>query len=459
MTLEVANVVISEAATAAEVERAFAGVEPSDNWFLNLSAGDDSMECRIQGPRFLLEVTEKDTVRKTTGSVDAATAQAALLAYLAGDQGWRTRVSWAEPVRETGKGPTVPRVLVAGCVVAAAVAVVGLFWLSHQTALLHALPAPLDDPSFWPVGLIWLAIPGSILFVVVKKTIDVKRAAHWTATPARVIRSSIVAKHAGLAGDVRQVTNVPLVEYEFLTVDGHHVTGSRISLGEDAAANAAATLAKYPAGASVTAYYNPSKPGECVLERDPPANMTVVLVVVVLVLFVGVPAALWGIRSVFRALEVALPDGHPAFVMFFTAGALIVFLVTLANRLLARRASAWPVVAGRIATSGVEAYQTSANIQPGTLFRPVVEYAYTVQGREFRSRRIDFGAVVGSSQAIAARTAAAYPVGLQVQVHCDPENPSEAVLQTSAGSTRVFLAFVIIFLALAYLFTGLRRPW
>lgn len=328
---------------------------------------------------------------------------------------------------------------------------IALYWLAQQDRFVSRLPTPLNDPGSWPVALIFLAIPGSIVFVIIKKMIDVRRAASWTAVPAHVITATLVAQHVAKS-DGGHVKNVPAVEYEFVTPDGHHVTGRRISLGEDAAVNADETLAKYAVGAAVTAYYNPARPAECVLERDPPANMTMVLAVVLGLIVVGIPLGYFGLRAIYRALEARVPDGHAAFVMFFTAGGLMLLLGGLASRLMARRANAWPIVAGRIVTSGVESYTSRANRTTVTYFKPAVEYAYSVHGREFRGRRLDFGADVGPPQPMAERKAAEFPAGLQVQVHYDPSNPSEAVLKTSAGSPAFVFGLAVAFFVVAYLF-------
>jgi hypothetical protein len=461
MTLEVADAVVSTTASPRDVEQAVDAAAPSGEWYLNLTdGGDDFMECRTDGSRFILECRDDGSMSRSVDSVDAATAKVVLVAYLTRDSQWRTRVTWGPLADAPGIGGTLPRArVVLPLVGAAAVLVAGLLWLSHQPTVLAALPEPLNEPGFWPVGLIWLAIPGIILFVVFKKAIDVKRAASWTPVLARVTKSGMRIAHVGGTGATAQVRNLPAIEYEFASADGHHVVGTRISLGEDAAVNAAETLSKYPVGTQVTAYYNPRKPAECVIEREPPARMALIVLVVVLAV-VGVPVAGFvGLRAIYHALEAGLPNGQPVFVMFFAAAALIVLLAGIASMLLARRATTWPLAPGLVRTSGVGSYQSSLNGRQATFFKPEIVYAYTVNGREFSSGRIDFGAAVGTGKALALSKAAEFPVGLQVQVHYDPANPSEAVLRTSAGSPLLAFGLVAVFLGLAYFFSGLRRPW
>ena len=68
------------------------------------------------------------------------------------------------------------------------------------------------------------------------------------------------------------MTTNPRVEYEF-SVGGRTWRGDRISIGEDTGgANTEATLRRYPVGATVSVYYDPGNPANCVLVRDIPAG-------------------------------------------------------------------------------------------------------------------------------------------------------------------------------------------
>src|SRR5579864_8769356 len=162
MTLEVSDVVVSKTASPREVEQAVDAAAPSATWHLNLTDDDDHfMECRTDGNRFILECSDNGGMSRSADSVDAATAKAVLVAYLARDSQWRTRVTWGPLADAPGIGATLPRARVVLPLVGAAAALIaGLLWLSHQPAVLAALPEPLNEPGFWPVGLIWLAIPG-----------------------------------------------------------------------------------------------------------------------------------------------------------------------------------------------------------------------------------------------------------------------------------------------------------
>ena len=57
-------------------------------------------------------------------------------------------------------------------------------------------------------------------------------------------------------------------------MSGQKLRNNRVSIGEDLGNfEVAETIARYPVGKIVTVYYNPRKPGEAVLERDPPKGM------------------------------------------------------------------------------------------------------------------------------------------------------------------------------------------
>ncbi|HEX5475893.1 MAG TPA: DUF3592 domain-containing protein [Vicinamibacterales bacterium] len=448
MQLEVDDKVIADASPA-DIASALDRQPLPDDWFLTLTNdGEEFMEATARGTRFSIDYREGAERRRTADTVDGATARALLEAYLHGDSSWRTAVGWA-PVAErkrSGSGA-----LTAAVTVVAVVAVVAALWWVRAAI---TLPPPFDDWRAWPVLLVFLAIPGLVVFAAAAKALEVRRASRWTTTNAVITKSAIAVDHRKRMNAIQQVLNVPSIEYEFTTSDGSHVRGTRVTIGEDAAVNADAVVSRYPVGARVPVYYSPDRPAECVLERDAPVNMTKALVAVLLVVFVGVPVAGFGMVALHRALVVRLPHGHPLLAMLLAGGAIVVAGNGVRGRRLARAAADWPTTSGRVVASGVE--RTTGVVKYDTTqatYEPAVEYAFTVHGREFRSRRIDFGARVGTKKAEAERRAAAYPVGFQVQVQYDPQNPSEAVLHTATNTAMPFAFAAALFFAAVY-FSG-----
>jgi hypothetical protein len=89
------------------------------------------------------------------------------------------------------------------------------------------------------------------------------------------------------------------------------------------------------------------------------------------------------------------------------------------------------------------------------VYRAVVEYAYTVGGREYRSARLALGPELAGAEADAQAQAARYVVGGEVIVHYDPAAPASAVLDTTVRSAWPTLAVGVALAALACFLAGL----
>jgi hypothetical protein len=76
-----------------------------------------------------------------------------------------------------------------------------------------------------------------------------------------------------------------------------------------------------------------------------------------------------------------------------------------------------------------------------------VTYTYQVAGQQYQSQRIYFGSEVGGS----AMTGVVkkYPVGAQVPVYYNPENPADAVLEQSSPASKVLILVGVILIAVA----------
>jgi hypothetical protein len=88
----------------------------------------------------------------------------------------------------------------------------------------------------------------------------------WPATSGTVLMSTVQTKRTG-----RSRSTYPVVVYQY-AVNGRNYQGQRIKAGEQflsirVAGEAQATASRYPAGSTVTVYYNPSNPAESALER------------------------------------------------------------------------------------------------------------------------------------------------------------------------------------------------
>lgn len=104
------------------------------------------------------------------------------------------------------------------------------------------------------------------------------------------------------------------------------------------------------------------------------------------------------------------------------------------SRQLAQVSQRWPQAQGQIVRAEVEmSVSHDSDGRSIQRYYPMVEYAYTMGGQTYTSRRIAFGATNTYGRvAEAARELARYPLGQSVPVYYDPARPTEAVLERKA---------------------------
>jgi hypothetical protein len=97
-------------------------------------------------------------------------------------------------------------------------------------------------------------------------------------------------------------------------------------------------------------------------------------------------------------------------------------------------AADWPVVQGVITASEVKAppAHVSDDLNDAA---PIVRYSYGVGGRQFEGDRTRIGGEALTTRVLAMRMAARYPVGAIVDVHVDPADPANAVLDPAETGT------------------------
>jgi hypothetical protein len=88
----------------------------------------------------------------------------------------------------------------------------------------------------------------------------------WQSTTGTILMSSVQSSYSG-----RSHSTYPVIVYSYV-VNGQSYQSQRVKAGEQflnvrVAGQAQATVARYPIGASVTVYYDPSNPAESALER------------------------------------------------------------------------------------------------------------------------------------------------------------------------------------------------
>lgn len=125
----------------------------------------------------------------------------------------------------------------------------------------------------------------------------------------------------------------------------------------------------------------------------------------------------------------------------------------------ARASANWPTAEGEIIASEVT---RSSDSEGGDSYSPEVTYRYTVENQQHESYTIKFGENSYSSRRRAETIAETYPVGRDVTVYYDPEQPGRSVLEpgVTGGSYIVlgvgvfFVVLTLIIGPLALLFRG-----
>jgi hypothetical protein len=310
--------------------------------------------------------------------------------------------------------------------------------------------------------IIWAMFPTLIIVAVAVKLWEIRQASRWPSTTGKVVISTVVShkRQPGEAGynfGDTEMSNEPCVEYDY-QVNGRSYRGKRITIGEKTAGfELEGILARYPVGATVTVYYNPDYPEFALLERDLPMGKMIQGVGCLMLLFVGVP--LLGMFVYFQGVDwLKVRLAHPERAPFVTAVSgfgLLVSLFAIAYVRIMRQAAGWPVAPGRIVASGVESYldwhrENSETGPPRRYYKPSVVYRYEVHGHKYQGDRVSTGLKISATiPALADRVARRYPIGTAVDVHYNPEDPGESVLEphTRASYFLWFMAAGMFLLA------------
>jgi hypothetical protein len=100
----------------------------------------------------------------------------------------------------------------------------------------------------------------------------------------------------------------------------------------------------------------------------------------------------------------------------------------------------WLQTTGRVETSDIVMHSDS---EGGSSPYPNVVYTYTVMGQALRGDHIQPGGDVGGM--VAYKTIKKYPVGAQVTVYYDPQNPSDSLLERNVPGYVRWLWVALVF--------------
>ena len=296
----------------------------------------------------------------------------------------------------------------------------------------------------WFVYAMLLAPFGVIVIAAAYKTLQVRAASDWPSVEGRVVTSAAQMRSVRVIDDDREdgrgheQRNFANVIYEY-SVAGVPFRNNRISIGEDRGNfEVAETLAKYPAGKAVTVYYNPLHPKDAVLERDAPKGMWGCIGIAGAILLAVVFGSAFGLHQLTEVVSRGIPNAEMsgAVVAFSAFGAVLALFALMMQRQ-ASVAKTWPVVAGKVTISDVDAFRGASYAnepRAGIMYRARLTYAYEYNGIPYIGHDVTLGGkLTSSSQWLAKRTSAKYPEGASVKVYVNPQKPEQAVLQPRAG--------------------------
>lgn len=287
------------------------------------------------------------------------------------------------------------------------------------------------------------AVAGMLSIVTFLKWLEVKAASRWLPTPGKIVSSRVEAREVTSSGTgsesstSTEIRNFPAITYEY-KVGGKTFQSSHYSVQENLGNfEVAETLARFPRGAAVTVFYDPSSPGKAVIERTMPDGAFKFMVQLSAGLVLGALVLVFSVGGVLEAIGPHLPKprnlGVAAFLLFM---GLFVLRMGFAQRSMAGQAATWPTAAGRIDASGLQAIKTRDRFEGGgyrpwrTVFKSRIVYSYGVAGQRYSADRVAFGAsVTASLPGLVGGQARRYVQGSKVDVRYDPANPASAVLE------------------------------
>jgi hypothetical protein len=136
-------------------------------------------------------------------------------------------------------------------------------------------------------------------------------------------------------------------------------------------------------------------------------------------------------------MTLLLTVGIIVFVLFLLNAIFLTIIFFMRRKMAA--VSQWPSTMGVVQMSTIE--QRSS--EDGYTDYPVVQYSYQVGGQSYQSMKLAPGPEVGGSGA--RGVVAKYPVGAQVMVFYNPQNPSDAVLERKAPAMWLMWLLLVVF--------------
>ncbi|HMN70495.1 MAG TPA: DUF3592 domain-containing protein [Rhodoblastus sp.] len=273
----------------------------------------------------------------------------------------------------------------------------------------------------------------ALLILIGVKALREVQVRRWPTAAGVITKSDLQARVRKFRYERARLDNIPAVEYRF-TVAGRHYVGTRIGLNtEYAGVDVGALVAKYPVGAVVQVAYNPKNPIDCLL--DPYANKGILLDGAKFAAMIGGAGLVlyYGPQFVTHQIAQCFPDADaPHAVLAFGIGLflLLLFVWNLVRQVSARTDAS--ETAGKVVVSEVETISLGSNRDSGgrfsqLVYQPTIEVAYKVSGLRYAIRRAIPDETLDQNTFEAAKAQLlSWPVGREVTVSYDPENPASA---------------------------------
>jgi len=121
------------------------------------------------------------------------------------------------------------------------------------------------------------------------------------------------------------------------------------------------------------------------------------------------------------------------FLMVISAGAVVAGITMMSA---SSKARSWPVVSGKIVERSVGPSTTTGASRPGRYFEPKVTYSYVIGDKSYAGHRITM-TTNAYDEAQARRVVDKLPDW--VDVHYNPSDPSDSVLEPSALGLSIVL--------------------
>lgn len=229
-------------------------------------------------------------------------------------------------------------------------------------------------------------------------------------------------------------------------------------------------LRRYPVGTTTTCFVNPSSPSMAVLTRDDGSFpwSELLFMVPFVVAGLGVAVAPWVSRSRKKRsrgfespTQKNLSSKRAGRIVMIVSGAVFVAAgIAVSSRSLSplqewRASASWVETQAVVTVSAVRENSDS----DGTTYYPYIAYSYQFNGKTYEGDKYEFFKVSSSGYKGKAEIVRSYPVGEEIRVYIDPENPVRSVINRDAAWAIVFYTlfpFIFIGAGLALVVAGLR---